>query len=251
MIPFSLHQTWMSNELPNMLKRCRKSWLRQNPGLEYHFYDDRACQAFIREQCPEYISVYEAFPFPIQRADLFRYLVVYQLGGFYADIDMECLRPMDPFCQYNDALFSLEARLTRTRQNELGYRYPYQVANCIFAAEKGNPFLGRLIEKIAELSQSPQIFEIEHVEDVTGPRLLTRLFYDSLDEQVNVLEQIFWMPPTVYPWIAPINKNMFARHLFLGSWKGQLAESKTLRRIWIERNLIPTPFPASRLHSFA
>jgi hypothetical protein len=40
------------------------------------------------EQFPEYQGVFNSFRFAIQRYDFFRYLAVYQYGGFYLDLDV-------------------------------------------------------------------------------------------------------------------------------------------------------------------
>jgi mannosyltransferase OCH1-like enzyme len=238
MIPKIIHQTWKTNNLPPALKAYCHSWQRFNPGADYRFYDDTACRAFVRKEFPRFLPAYEAFPFAIQRADLFRALVVYRFGGLYADVDMECLRPLERFFQMKGALFCIETRLTPTRQRELGYRHPYQIANCIFAAEAGHPFLGDVIEKIAGLAGTKPISALAQVEDVTGPRLLTRLYFEHAGERPHILEQVFWMPPTLFPPIFPLNKNMLARHHFLGSWKERPIRRLSFRRRWAERSLM-------------
>jgi inositol phosphorylceramide mannosyltransferase catalytic subunit len=113
-------------------------------------------------------------PRPVQRADLLQYLVVDRVGGVYADIDMECLRPFDSFLDIDRLVLSIETKLTRTRQRELGYRTPWQLSNCAFAAEPGHWFLARLIGRIAG-GQAPSAVNADatdsEVEDTTGPKL--------------------------------------------------------------------------------
>jgi mannosyltransferase OCH1-like enzyme len=250
MIPRIIHQTWRTNELPHPLRDYCRSWRRSNPEADYRFYDDSACRAFVQSEFPEFSGTYEALPFPIQRADFFRYLAVFRYGGLYADADMECLLPLDQFFQMEGALFCIETRLTRTRQRELGYLYPYQIANCIFAAEAGHPFLWELIETAAGIAAKGLINSPAQVEDATGPRLVTRRLFDFHKEQPHILEQIYWMPPTLYPRIFPLDQYMFTRHHFLGSWKTPPVERLGSRRLWIERSLMPNPFPASMFHHF-
>jgi mannosyltransferase OCH1-like enzyme len=250
MIPAIIHQTWKTNQLPPALKAYCRSWRRFNPEADYRFYDDAGCRSFVQKEFPGFLTAYEAFHFAIQRADLFRALAVYRFGGLYADVDMECLRPMERFFQMNGALFCIETRLTSARQGELGYRHPYQIANCIFAAEAEHPFLWDVIEKIARLAGTKPISDPAQVEDATGPRLLTRLFFDCTGEQPHILEQVFWMPPTLFPAVFPLNKNMFARHHFLGSWKGRASRRLSFRRRWLERSLMPNPLPAGVFHTF-
>lgn len=227
-----------------MVEFCN-SWKRKNPQAEYRFYDDRACRAIVVSEFPSYLQTYDSFAYAVQRADFFRYLVVYRYGGLYADIDMECLKPFDWFFAQEGAVFCIEMQTTVQRQRELGYLHPFQIANCIFAAEPNNSFLGRVLERIVALSRSRADCAISEIEDITGPRMLTRTFFEG-GQDVTVICQIFWMPPYEYPKVFPINKNMYACHHFLGSWKD--GSKRSLRRAWIERGIFPTPFPKAMTH---
>ncbi|MBU6351350.1 MAG: hypothetical protein KGS73_14525 [Chloroflexi bacterium] len=247
MIPSTLHQTWQTQTLPPQLYRWQLSWKRHNPTWQLHFYDDQACLAFVEAACPEFQPLYQEFPYAIQRADFFRYLVLYHKGGLYADIDMECLRPLGNFGGRCQVILAVEAHLTRQRQQELGYRHPYQIANCIFAAAPGHWFLQRLIEAVAhQASRLPHTDNA--IEESTGPRLLTRLYFalsEAEKQQITLLPQICWMAPTTYPNWWPLNRHMAARHHFLGSWK-QPARPRALHRRWIERSKLPNPWPTLR-----
>jgi mannosyltransferase OCH1-like enzyme len=247
-IPAILHQTWKSAQLPGDLERYRASWKALNPALDHRFYDDAACLQFVCAEFPQYVGLYRSLPFAIQRADLFRYLAVYRHGGIYADVDMECLRPIARFLACPGALFSVEAQLTARRQRELGYARPYQIANCMFAAPPRHPFLRAIIERAAALCAQP-ISSPAEVEDTTGPRMLTRLFYETQPANVFVLHQIFWLPSNHYPGVFPLNRNIYARHHFRGSWKDEALSLKSLRRRWIERDILPNPFPRGLFHS--
>lgn len=250
MIPLIIHQTWKQEKLPAPLNDYSQTWRRLNPDYEYRFYDDDRCAAFVRDEYPHLAQLYETLPLPILRADLFRYLVVYRFGGVYADVDMECLQPLRRLTSIDGMILSIEARLTSTRQRELGYRYPYQIANCIFASEAGHPFLGSIIKRAVSLLGSQQTVSPLTVEDLTGPRMLTRLFYEITPPNVRVLRQIYWLPYRFYPRVYPLNVNMYACHHFMGSWKEAIGSDKSLRRQWIERDIPPNPFPAGLFHTF-
>lgn len=245
MIPQTIHQTWKTSDLPPHLRRWQASWQRCNPTWQLRFYDDQAALEFVRCACPEFLAVYQGFDHAIQRADLFRFLVIYRLGGLYADMDMECLRPLGELGNSCQAILAVEARLTRQRQQELGYRHPYQIANCIFAAAPGHWFLQRVIAAMVQQAGRPIRTEAD-IEESTGPRLLTRLYFalpPAARQQLTLLPQICWLPPTSYPNRWPLNIHMAARHHFIGSWK-QPAAPRSLRRRWIERSRLPNPWAA-------
>jgi mannosyltransferase OCH1-like enzyme len=246
MIPHLLHQTWKNRTPPEPLALWSATWKQRNPELAYRLWDDHACRELVRADFPHYLALYDGMPFAVQRADFFRYLVVYRFGGLYADMDMECLRPVKTFLESEGALFTIEAQVTKRRQHELGYRNPYQIANCIFAAIPGHPFLRLVIEQAAALVRSGPARDQAAVLDSTGPHMLTRVFYHHAPADVQVLEQIYWMAPTRYPNWFPINRNMYARHMCYGSWRA-VRDAKSLRRRWIERDIMPKMFPRAPL----
>lgn len=250
MIPFIVHQTWKSKSLSEPVRSYCDSWKRLNPSCDYRFYDDADCLALVRTDYPRLIDLYESLPLSILRADLFRYLAVYRFGGIYADVDMECLQPFDSFLSAGGAVFSIEAQTTSVRQRELQYREPFQIANCIFASEAGHPFIRLIIDRAVQLISLQPSIKPDAVEDVTGPRMLTRLFYETTPPAVRVLQQIYWLPYRIYPRAFPFNINMYARHHFIGSWKDRSGHTPSLRRIWIERDRMPNPFPRTRFHEF-
>ena len=243
MIPKTIIQTWKTADLPPRERSFADGWKRLNPAFDYRLFFDTACEALIADAAPEFLQDYRAFPFPVMRADFFRYAAVWKLAGVYADVDMECLRPIAPLLELGDAVLSVEASLTAPRQQELRYARPYQIANCIFAARPGHPFLRAAMERCVELARARTDIRRQDIEDITGPRMLTRLFYELQPTDAAVLRQVFLMPPRHYPAVWPIGGNFHARHHFLGSWKDHRPTS--LRRRWVERDLWPTPFPSS------
>jgi hypothetical protein len=161
-------------------------------------------------------------------------------GGIYADMDMECLAPFGELLRTDKAVFGIEAQVTATRQAELGYVQPFQIANCIFAAPAGNGFIRTLVADMAAQIAARPVEAVSAIEDATGPKALTRFFYASRPRDVAVLEQVYWVPPDLYADLPLLRS---------GSWKEQ-RRGMTLRRRLIERNPLPNPFPASPWHDF-
>ncbi len=249
MIPPLLHQTWKSTALPGNLRAMQSSFVAQNPAMELRFYDDEAMRGFVRDAFPVYLPTFDGLAFPVLKADLFRLLVVLEFGGFYADIDMECLAPLSRFYASDSAVFGIEAQVTPTRQRELGYDQPFQIANCIFAAPPGHPFIRKMVDQVVANLQERPVEKVSDVEDATGPKALTRIFYAERPRDVQVLKQICWVPPDIFADFAPTRSRVMCRHHFLGSWKDN-GPGPTLKRRLIERNRMPNPFPLSIWHDF-
>src|SRR5580765_2482462 len=87
-IPKRIIQTNKSLDLPLLERAAVANIKLLNPDFEYLFFDDRQVEEFIDKEFPEYRSVFDSFPIPIQRYDFFRYLAVYRFGGFYLDMDV-------------------------------------------------------------------------------------------------------------------------------------------------------------------
>ena len=246
-IPRILHQTWRTTDLPPDFARFRASWIARHPGWEHRLYDDDDCRAVVESAGEAWARLYARLPTAIQRADLFRYLVVHHAGGVYADVDMECHRPLDALLAGTTCVFSIEAHLTERRRRLLGYRQPRQLANCVFAAAPGQPFLGCVLARIARLGAAPVSGDAD-VEESTGPRMLTRVF-ESLppaeQARVRVLPQVLLVPPrlpcSLERWVAA----PYSRHHFAGTWKRDPVQRRSWWQRWIERDLMP-PLGAAR-----
>ena len=239
-IPRIIHQTWKSEILPTEFKNNKSSWISRHPDWEYRFYDDSNCRRLVVTHYPELLSVYDSYPKHIQRIDMFRYLAVNHYGGLYADMDMQCFKPIDTLLKGHSCIFSIEAHMTSQRKEELNYFQPYQIANCIFASVARHPFLNKIISRLKDAGTTP-VLKDDDIENITGPRMLTRLYYQSdndVRESITLLPQINLMSPKEYPNIFPLNMNMYARHHFAGTWK-EHRPWLSLKRKWIERNKLP------------
>lgn len=95
-VPKIIHQTMKSTRLPmHMWTSGPLTWIRQNPSYEYRFYDDAACERVIcRSDHPDIMKAWRACKIGAMKADLFRYAVLVQDGGVYADIDTVCKAPI-------------------------------------------------------------------------------------------------------------------------------------------------------------
>jgi len=222
MIPRILHQTWKPEDLPEALQGYRASWMRHHPGWECRLYDDDACRRLVKRWFPDLLSLYDAFPRAIQRADLFRYLAVFREGGLYADLDMECLRNHDALLEGAGCVFGVETLLSPRRARIMGHGNRLRIANCIFAAEPGHPLIARIIEQVQRNGANPSL--AGEVIENTGPGMVTDVFHrHGPDPSVRLLPRICWLPParSRYAKRRPWNLHVHAMHHFMGSWKAR------------------------------
>lgn len=116
-IPCRIHQTYKQALLPDAdggdfgsLLRFAQTWQKQNPECVYQLWGDDMVDQFVRTKHPQFYPIFLALPKPVLKADLFRYMVVYDEGGVYADVDTEALRPMEYWTQPHHRLIWSRSR---------------------------------------------------------------------------------------------------------------------------------------------
>jgi inositol phosphorylceramide mannosyltransferase catalytic subunit len=231
-IPTILHQMWRTAELPRPFATWRAGWIARHPNWQHRIYDDARIRKTIADRSPRWLSTFEALPTAIQRADFFRYLIVFLEGGLYADIDMISYRPCDKLLEGASCVLGIEFRLNKRSQASLSYSQPWQLANFIFAAAPGHPFLGALLEEIARTA-TRIIDNDDSVQETTGPRMLTRVAGSMMPMSpgsITILPQINWNPPWTLPRIGPLASNIYARHVCFGTWRTENLFRRRLER---------------------
>jgi inositol phosphorylceramide mannosyltransferase catalytic subunit len=131
-IPARLFQTWKTKrDIPKRLRHWSASFEAQNQGFLYELWDDADNRSFISREFPWFLDTYDNYPAEIYRADAIRYFYLYTFGGLYADMDTECLRPLDPILTMGDVV------LGRMGSDE---SFPHSVPNAIMASKPRQEF---------------------------------------------------------------------------------------------------------------
>jgi hypothetical protein len=196
-----------------------------HPDYEYCFFDDADVEQFIDKEFPHHRATFDAFPFPIQRYDFFRYLAVYRLGGFYFDLDVILASELEALLE-TGCVFPFEgitfSHLLRS------YGMDWEIGNYAFGAAPGHPFLEAVIANcvrgqtdrpwVAQMMRgAPLLAGDEYlVLNTTGPGQLSRTLAENphLAKSVTVL-----FPEDV---CDPRTWNVFGRygvHLMEGTWR--------------------------------
>lgn len=105
-IPAIIYQTSESLDVPPHLRRLQQSLRDHNPQFEFRLSDAAERTQHVLKHFPEWGDVYQALPFGVAKADIWRVMAVYSSGGFYADLDMEGFRSLERFRHYGLAIFS-------------------------------------------------------------------------------------------------------------------------------------------------
>lgn len=193
----------------------------QNPDYQYLFFNDDDIDTFFLSNYPEYYTTYQRLPVFIQKIDFFRYLAIYHYGGFYFDLDMKLLQPLDDAICNHHLVFPVDEYIPSTMcKNE---RYApicdkglnILLGQYAFAAVPRHPFIKLLIDTIHRnidmyvkqyrMTKNREVY----VYRTTGPDFVTYLY-----TQYQAKNQVYIL--------ANGKRQMFgdyARHDFFGSWK--------------------------------
>jgi mannosyltransferase OCH1-like enzyme len=136
-------------------------WNRlMSPTHEYRFYDDEACDAFIRlEFSPDTYASWSRLQIGAAKADFWRVLVLLRHGGLYMDMDAGLCWPAEG--------------LVSSEDSDLFIRNPDgALTNFFIASAPGSSLLSALADRIMKNIKENTL---KSVFDLTGPTVLIEI----------------------------------------------------------------------------
>jgi len=195
-IPRIIHQTFRArSRLPAILADNCRDIETLNPDFEYRFYEDRDCEILIKdcfgqEILARYLLIDPAFG--AARADLFRYLCLYQFGGVYLDVKVKLALPLSSVLFGNDA-FLLSQWDQSPGSQYAGWGTHWRLNGIaggefqqwFIIASPGHPFLAAVIANVIKNIDTFNPFSFgnswEAVICTTGPVVYTTSIQPILD----------------------------------------------------------------------
>lgn len=71
---------------------CQKTWFEHFPQHTYLMWTDEGIDDFMKTKYSSFYPIFKAYNENIKRFDAFRYFLLYEFGGIYADMDYECVK---------------------------------------------------------------------------------------------------------------------------------------------------------------
>lgn len=86
-IPLNVYMSWCSDTIPQKLSESLDLLFNTNPEFTFHIYNDEMCRNFIEKNYPhEVVDAFDRLIPGAYKSDLWRYCILYKLGGVYMDI---------------------------------------------------------------------------------------------------------------------------------------------------------------------
>jgi len=194
-IPKIIHQSFYTKSLPIVLKDNIDKIQRLNPLWKYILYDDDDQIEFIKEYYGDDILSYYLKINPLYgaaRADLFRYLLIYEMGGVWLDMKGSIDRSLDSVLHSDDEIILSQWKNGVDKKCE-GFGLHKELKHidggefqqwCIISCKK-NPFIHAVILKVLDniTKYSPKVFGVGRlgVLRTTGPIAYTLSIFPLLD----------------------------------------------------------------------
>lgn len=164
--------------IPSIYWENLKTVVQHHPKWQYYFWSDNSARKLIADRHPYLLKTYDSYPKGIQRGDALRYVVLYEFGGVYMDMDYEVLRPLDRATMKYANIIAPEV----FEHTALLFNMDFLLMNCIMFSRPKHPFMKRLIEQLIVVGYSNNVLHS------TGPMFLTKqykLFYNITDGDRN------------------------------------------------------------------
>ncbi|KAJ7228542.1 glycosyltransferase family 32 protein [Mycena pura] len=216
-IPRILHQTWKTCTLPEKWRSISQECRDMMPDYEYMLWTDESSREFIARHYPWFLNTFDDYSYAILRADAIRYFVLYHYGGIYMDLDIGCLRPLDPLLVY-------PVILPKT--------IPVGVSNDLMFAQKHHAFFAQTIHNLATFDHS-WILNYPTVMFSTGPMFLS-MQYGIFTAQRVAGGTVRILPKSLYGKNAETAEapHSFFTHHYGSSWHSDDAAFIWFLGIW-------------------
>jgi len=100
LIPKIIHQTYKDTSIPDKWLKGQQNCINLHKDYQYILWTDDMSREFISEEFPWFLSTWDDYKYPIERADAIRYFALSHFGGIYIDLDDGCEKKLDPLLKF-------------------------------------------------------------------------------------------------------------------------------------------------------
>jgi mannosyltransferase OCH1-like enzyme len=205
-IPKLIFQTWKTESVPDKWKESPVTIKKYLSNWSYFLSTDQDNRKMVQTYFPDFLSYYDAFQYPIQRADAMRYCFLYLYGGVYMDLDLTLARSFDYLFNSGSSLYFVASG------NLTGY-----ITNSFMASKPRHPLWLDVIEEMKKPAPKWALTKHFKVMTTTGPIMLNRVVKSS-NYQYTMLPNKLFMPCSVCNMSTCDTSEAILKPLEGGSW---------------------------------
>lgn len=210
MIPKKIHYVWVGGQpKPKAIQRCMKTWKKHLQDYQiiewneenFDFSSNPFAQAAYKAKKWAYVS------------DYIRAYVIYHEGGIYLDTDVLVLDDFDAFLDHRAFV---------------GYENPNYPFTAVFGAEKGHPFVAKML---ADYDDKTFSFDTQDQMKGVNTKSVSDILISDYHCQLGNIRQTLADGIEVYPDDVLCNpsEHSVTIHVFTGTWME--GEKPLLRKI--------------------
>jgi mannosyltransferase OCH1-like enzyme len=183
-IPKIIHQTWKTDRIPKKFQSYVAGWQSFHPDWDYKFWTDKDIRKFFIRYYPWFMPQFNGYKRQIERIDAFRYFLLHQFGGFYIDIDFECLKPLDPLLNGHQCILGTEPSIHAKQL----YQKDQVICNAILASVPDHPFWEHVFSLLKIFKNKQDVIES------TGPLLLQQACSTYPPKDISIFPETVFCP---------------------------------------------------------
>lgn len=176
-IPRKLHIVWVGDE-SRRPDNCIQTWRNHNPGWDIQVWGNKELSSTPWRNAKHMVEMARRELCGV--ADLMRYEILYEHGGFAVDADSVCLKPLPSWL--------LDATEFTCWENEIAS--PGLLAVGYLAAQKSSPFIGQIIE---DIYAEPTVVD-KAAWVTTGPTRLTDVWQRFKYQNLTIYPSHYFIP---------------------------------------------------------
>ena len=105
-VPLIIYESWKTREVPKGMRDNIQQLLKTNPEFDYYLYSDEECAAFIADNYDkDVLAAFRILKPGAYKSDLWRYCILYKLGGVYLDVKYYSTVPLINLIDENPTVF--------------------------------------------------------------------------------------------------------------------------------------------------
>ena len=180
-IPKIIHQLWIGPKpAPSKLMQ---TWKDKHPDFEYILWnEERIASHLPNNLCQKQLDMISEIN---GKADVYRWLILYEFGGYFFDADSICLEPIP------EDFFSVPGNGFTCWENEVMREGLIACGSMGFIPQ--HPLLKKIIERI-QTEETEQFIRTTRAWYSVGPGLITRAEKDPEIPKITVLPSYMFLP---------------------------------------------------------
>jgi len=173
-VPLVIYQSWQTHVLPSGMKKNIMNTIANNPEFDYYLYSDSDSRKFIKDNYDSsVVAAFDSLRPGAYKSDLWRYCILYKLGGVYFDIKMVPLVPLISLVQNHSTVFVKDFTISHATEGKSMTNMRDCVWNGLMISPPGNDIFMHCIEEIVQSCKAHH-YKANPL-DITGPCLLGRM----------------------------------------------------------------------------